>query len=89
MSTCSCVFVCVLNDSDGSDDSCVIFLACHFVIFSIAIVCSMIDMQFGNGGDEKERLNLSVGVGFWWRGFYYCASVMCACTCFTAFIQKS
>ncbi len=30
----------------------------------------MIDMQFWNEGEEKERLNLSVGVGFGWRGFY-------------------
>ena len=68
MSTCSCVFVCVLNDSDGSDDSCVIFLACHFVIFSIAIVCSMIDMQFGNGGEKEAQFEC--GRWFWWRGFY-------------------
>ena len=78
MSTCSCVFVCVLNGSHGYHDSCVIFLACHFVIFSIAIVCSMIDVQFGNGGDEKERLNLSVGFGFWVERFLFlCIGHVC------------
>ncbi len=39
-------------------------------MFSIAIVCSMVDVQFGNEGGGKERLNLSVGVGFGWRVFF-------------------
>ena len=70
MSTCSCVFVCVLNDSDGSDDS-----SC---IFSIAIMCSMIDMQFGNGGGREREAQFECGRWFLMERFVFlCIGHVC------------